>query len=194
VRVLRNRMYNTKTQFKGPGVGIDDEPYAGYTSTPEHDILIANNYFGKGLSQNFFRNEPASWSAANNTWSHIHVLFNVFEANTIWWAAVGGGTAPSDGVIAGNIFLGNPSITLQDKSKWTITQNDFAGGVPAQFAGNGNFSVTPSFVGPTDGSTLAGFATTNASALAVDYRAEVPQDALCATRSSVKTTAGLSGP
>ena len=191
VRVLHNRMYNAQAKFIGAGVSIDDESYSAYVATPEPNILVANNYFGKGLGYSLVRFEPSSWTAANNTWSHIHVVFNVLEANPITWNAVHGGTAPSDGVIAGNIFLGNPSFSMEDTAAWTISENDFAGGVPTQFAGHGNFTVAPTFVGPTDGSTLAGFDVTNAAALAVPYRAEVPDDALCANRTSPTTTAGV---
>ncbi|MDB4958961.1 MAG: hypothetical protein JWO36_6530 [Myxococcales bacterium] len=196
-RVSRNRLYNTQpTKFTHmTGLSIADEPYSAYAATPETNLLIAQNNFGTGLKYNLNRWEPASWSSPGNTWSHLHIVFNVFEAAPITWTKVSGGTAPSDGVIAGNIFLGSPSISIDDAATaWSITQNDFVGGVSSQFAGNGNFSATPAFVGPTDGSTLAGFAVTNAAALAVDYRVEVPQDALCATRTQPKTTAGALGP
>ena len=196
VTVLRNLMYNSESQFinTGAGVGIDDESYSGYGATPEDNILVANNYFGSGMKWNLVRWELSSWAAPQNTWSNLHIVFNVFQANAVDWQPVGGGTAPSNGVIAGNIFLGNPSFSLGDLSAWSVTQNDFASGVPSQFAGNGNFSVNPNFVGPTDGSSFAGLATTNAAALAVSARAEVPQDALCVPRGQSQTAAGVMGP
>lgn len=195
VRVLRNRMYNTEAQLSGPGVGVDDENYEpDYPATLEDNLLIANNDFGPNLSFNLIRWETSSTARPNNTWSHLHVLFNVMAANPIWFQAVGGGTAPSDGVMAGNIIQGSPSITFQDSASWTVADNDFASGVPSAWTGNGNFSVVPQFAGPTDGSTLSGFQTANAAALGTPSRAEVPEDAFCAARNATTTAAGLSGP
>jgi hypothetical protein len=186
-RILRNSLYQTSASSYagGPnaGVAIDDEVYAGVDYMHEDNILIANNYFGPNLFRTLFRFDTGTGAAANsninNTWSNVHFVFNVVEPSLLAFAKVlgdgSGVIAPSGGVIADNIFLGQPTFELGDPGAWTMSNNSFpaslemsafGGDVPAL---SGSFVAAPIFVGPTDGSTLAGFVPTNSSAFQVAY-------------------------
>ncbi len=193
VRVLRNSIYQTSaTSYSGgpnAGVAIDDEVYSGVAYMHEDDILIANNYFGPNLFRTLFRFDTSTGSAANanidNTWSSVHFVFNVAEPSLLDFAKVlgdaSGRIAPTGGVIAGNIFLGQPTFELGDPGAWTVSDNSFPQTLAtSSFGGSvptlaGNLVATPTFVGPTDGSSLAGFVPTNASAFAIAYDATLLQ-------------------
>jgi hypothetical protein len=230
VRVLRNLIYQTSaTSYAGgpnAGVAIDDEYYSGVDYMHQDDILIANNYFGPNLFRTLFRFDTNTGPTANanidNTWSNVHFVFNVVQPSLFDFASVlgdsSGRIAPSGGVIADNVFLGQPTFELGDPGAWTVSDNSFPQALAtSSFGGNvptlsGNFVATPSFVGPTDGSTLAGFALNDASNFKVAYDgslvqmpASMPnysvatfldqetlvlQDSACADRTP-ETTAGL---
>jgi hypothetical protein len=195
-RVLHNRLYfkDPTTYSGGPTsiIAIDEE---GPPYFHEDNILIANNYIG-GFGNKFgvFRYDIAGTTTdAANTWSSLHVTNNVIAGKGIYFSKVTGSSAQSGGVLTDNIFIGSQSLTLEDTAAWSVSNNDFAGGIPQGYANNGNFSVAPNFTGPTDGTAFSGFVPTNASQLQVPRTADVTQDAVCQARSS-PTTAGLAGP
>jgi hypothetical protein len=199
-RILRNSI--AEDARPGDAIAINNE--AGYNGVPamsQSNILIADNFIGQMAGFALFRYD--GMRTATDTWSNLHLVNNVFAGggrggNTFYFQKVGGGTPPHGGVISGNIFLkGSQGLFLQDGSAWTVEHNVFEAGTPAITAGASvanNITASPQFVGPTDGSSFAGFTPSNPASLQVPASAEVPVDALCKPRNTTNTTAGVVGP
>jgi hypothetical protein len=204
VQILRNLLPDNGLGgcCGGTALSFDNEYYGtSFPAISQDNILIADNYFGQTGGFALFRYDGNHTST--DTWSNVHVVNNVFAGGgyggvTFDVQAVQGSTAPHDGLIAGNVFLGaTQGLVLEDAAAWTVRDNYFAAAVPSITAGvtaSGNTSQVPNFVGPTDGTTFSGFELKNASAMQVAYDPEVPLDALCRPRSTVSTAAGALGP
>jgi hypothetical protein len=216
VRVIGNRLHDNG-RANGNFMSIDNEGTYGNGDDSnlnipymrQDNILIANNFFGRGGGATIFRYDnpcpgDGCTTNVNNTWSNVRIINNIFSGGSSWspgavmdFAKVTGPTAPTGGVISGNIFLNSGGFNLGNPSAWIITNNDFFGSAPSITQGanvSGTLSVDPQFTGPTDGSSWAGLTPRNTAALQVPTLSDVTQDALGQSRNSSMTTAGPIGP
>jgi len=197
VTVLRN-LFEAKPS-SGYAIAFDNEPEYGslIPVMTQDNILIADNFIGStGSAFTLFRFDGVGTAA--DTWSNVHFIHNVVVGGSFYIQKVRGPTAPHGGLIANNLFIGTTgNFGLEDTTAWTVDNNVFVSGLPTLAAGisqAGNFTATPTFVGPTDGSTLAGFTPTKESALQVPFAPDVPLDGVCQPRRTTTTSAGLIGP
>ena len=153
-----DRTYENGHRRPATGISIANEGYGGNIPIPAgtetNDIRIYNNYIvnaGRGIS---FWHDSTN-ERGTNTYQMVKIEHNVIRSTTD--AAIDFAPVPPNFLEPKGNFMRNNIIskarsgeTLQiaDISGWTITFNNWPGGVPSQITDPSNRAGNPGFVAP----------------------------------------------
>jgi hypothetical protein len=167
ISITRNYVYATTDTYNrsdhgypanGIGLANENPTAANYLE----DITIANNLIvGTGAGINY-------WQSPNplpyNTYRNVKMFYNVImdshhtailfdQINNPYWT-------PTGVELQNNIIYtgdNGTSLDIGNQTAWTISHNNWPGGVPAPATGSNNFSAPPQFVNPVIGGPVSGF-------------------------------------
>lgn len=154
--IRNNHVYNTDPTYYrngAPAVGISmaNEISFGSIYSPVSNFYIYNNLISnvrKGVG--FWFDDSNNESA--NSYNNLVIAYNVIYQPTSQGIAIdeipSGYTQPTGCILKNNIvYQGSSQSTVGDLTAWSISNNDWVGGVPT-FGGASDFNTVPGFVNP----------------------------------------------